>query len=415
MKRASLAISMMIGLLSLSACHEESQLQQEINDQIPSQSSHLRSAVTQADWTPGSISSIVPLDQLEDLGGQPTEKEVWKSNNPEIFRGTGWLMQNSRTDATRGGAPTPLSGTFPIYLFHINQSGSQKYVHILVTNPNNSAITVSGKGSMYTNSEKPLLGAGTGQSFHVAKDWLNNTPRYSFSNVNINKYKAYEIARLPVANNSMIDGRFEVTASAGAYVYTVVTSTGSLTDAINKSQSGPANGDIYSPNPNAYGREAGVYESSEWVGSTDISLPSSQSYIGFALNTSGKFAYNGVYQQDQNAPAVTRLSDSADKTYGNYGHRYDITLAMNNPNSTAKQVTLYFASNYTNSVNSPSFTYNGPLRMNGVVKNIYTTPTAPRQWLATWNIPAGANFNGKLDFYIPGLITTGQQLILQVN
>ncbi|MEH0152505.1 DUF3370 family protein [Limibacter armeniacum] len=414
MKKVTFVLTLVLSTLFLNACHQEEQLQQEINEQ-PDAQHNLRMAVSQSDWTAGSISGIVPQDQLEDLGGGLSGNKIWKSNNPEIFRGTGWLMQNSRTDATRGGAAYPVSGTIPVYLFHINQSGSQKYLHVLVTNPNASSITISGKGSMYTNSEKPLQGTGTGQSFHVAKDWLNNTPRTSFSNVTLNSYKAYEVAKLPVPNGNMIDGRFEITASAGAYVYTVVTSNGSLTDAINKSQGGPATGDIYSPNPNAYGREAGVYANSGWEGSTDITLPASQSYIGFALNTSSKFAFNGVYLQDQNAPSVVRLSDSAEKTYGNYGHQYDITLAMHNPNSTAKQVTLYFASNYTNSVNSPSFTYNGPLKMNGVVKNIYTTPTAPRQWLATWNVPAGGNFNGNLDFYIPGLITTGQQLILQVN
>ncbi|WP_246069992.1 DUF3370 family protein [Mangrovivirga cuniculi] len=152
-----------------------------------------------------------------------------------------------------------------------------------------------------------------------------------------------------------------------------------------------------------------------WSGSTNISLPSSTSYLGLALNTSSKFAVNGVFLQDQNATYVMKLSDSSEKTYGNYGHKYDITLAMYNPHSTSKQVTLYFGSNYTNSSNSPSFTYNGPLKMNGVIKNIYTTPTAPRQWLATWTVPANSPFNANLDFYVPGLITTGQQLILQVN
>ncbi|WP_246069991.1 hypothetical protein [Mangrovivirga cuniculi] len=137
-------------------------------------------------------------------------------------------MQNSRNDAQRGGAATPISGTFPVYLFHINKSGSQKYVHVLVTNPNSSSITISGKGSMYTNSEKPLYGSGTGQSYHVSRDWLDNTPRYSFTNVTLQPYKAYEVAKLPVAQGAMVDGRFEVTASAGAYVYTVVTSGGVL-------------------------------------------------------------------------------------------------------------------------------------------------------------------------------------------
>ncbi|REE01177.1 DUF3370 family protein [Marinoscillum furvescens] len=412
MKKPTIYLVFSVVLLVFSACEQEEVGQMPKFQEV---AGAVSSTIPASSWQSGSISSIVPPDELEDLGGQLEGTNIWKSNNPEIFRGTGWLMQNSRTDASRGGSATPMSGTFPIYLFHINKTGSQKYVHVLVTNPNSSTITISGKGSMYNNAEKPLTGSGTGQSFHVAKDWINNNPRTSFSNVSLGQYQAYEVAKLPVSNNGMIDGRFEVTASQGVYVYTVVTSGGSFTDAVNKSQGGPAAGDIYSPGTNAYGREAGVYDESVWKGTTNLPLPASTSHLGLALNTSSKFAVNGVYLQNQNADDVMRLSDSADKTYGNYGHKYDITLAFTNPHSTSKTVSVYFGSNYTNSVNTPSFTYNGPVLMNGVTKNVYTTPTSPRQWLATWTVPAGGAFNGNFDFYVPGLITTGQQLVLVVN
>ncbi|MFX9626908.1 hypothetical protein ABTU79_19940, partial [Acinetobacter baumannii] len=91
----------------------------------------------------------------------------------EIFTGTGWLMQTSRTDPTRGGSTYALKDTNNAYLFHINQSGSTKYLHLIVTNPNAFNINVIGKGSYYTNAEKPLSGKGTGQSYWVSKDWLN--------------------------------------------------------------------------------------------------------------------------------------------------------------------------------------------------------------------------------------------------
>ncbi len=211
----------------------------------------------------------------------------------------------------------------------------------------------------------------------------------------------------------MVDGRFELTASAGAYVYTVVTSTGSLTDAINATQGSPAAGDIAQPGTNAYGREAGVYSHSIWAGTTNIDVPAAPAHLGLALNTSNKFAVNGVFLQDQTAGALMKLSDSAPRTYGNYGHKYDVTLALRNPSSSARTVRLSLASNYTSSTNSPSFTYNGPILLNGTQKTIYTTPTAPKQWLATWTIPAGSNFNGRVTFFVPGLITIGQQLILE--
>ncbi|WP_459641460.1 hypothetical protein, partial [Flavobacterium sp. CGRL2] len=203
---------------------------------------------------------------------------------------------NARVDSSRGGSSNPLSGTFGVYLFHINQSGSVKYLHVLVSNPQTSALTISGKGSTYTNSEKPLNGSATGQSYFVSKDWLQNTPRTTFNNVTINPSKVYEVYRATLANNNMVDGSYEITASQGVYVYTVVTSTGSINDAVNATQTAAA-GDIYTESTNTYGREAGIYTESGWSGTTDIDLPTGPAYMGLCLNTSSKFAVGGTYLQ----------------------------------------------------------------------------------------------------------------------
>lgn len=370
-------------------------------------------SLVSSDWTSGTLStSIVPPQELKHLSGNLSEKPIWKSNNPEIIRGNGWLMQNARVDSNRGGSSNPLSGTFGIYLFHINQSGSTKYLHVLVSNPQTTALTISGKGSTYTNAEKPLNGSATGQSYFVSKDWLQDTPRTTFSNVTINPSKVYEVYRATLSNNNMVDGSYEITASQGVYVYTVVTSTGNINDAVTATQTAAA-GDIYTEGTNAYGREAGIYTQSGWSGTTDIDLPSEPSYMGLCLNTSSKFAVGGVYLQNQNAPYSYKLNGASQNTYGNYGHKYTLTLKLNNPNSTAKNVSLTFASNFTSGTNSPSFTFNGPLYLNGALKNIYITPTQPAQNLATWSIPANSFFNATITFYVPGLITTGQQLILK--
>ncbi|TDO97000.1 DUF3370 family protein [Flavobacterium sp. 245] len=370
-------------------------------------------ALTATDWTSGSLSTaIVPVNNLKHLEGDLSGTPIWKSNNPEVIKGNGWLMQNARTDSTRGGSSNPLSGTFGIYLFHINKSNATKYLHVLISNPQSTAVTVSGKGSIYTNNEKPLNGIGTGQSYFVSKDRLLNTPRTTFNNVSINSFKVYEVYKTQLLDGNMVDGSYEVTASQGVYVYTVVTSSGSLTDAVNATQT-PASGDIYTESTNAYGREAGIYSASGWMGSTPITLPTGPAYMGLCLNTSSKFATNGIYLQNQNAPYLYKLNGASQNTYGNYGHKYSITLQLTNPNSSAKTVSLSFASNFTSTTNSPSFTYNGPIYLNGTLKNIYTTPTQPKQTLSTWNIPANSNFNATISFYVPGLITTGQQLILE--
>lgn len=369
-------------------------------------------------WTLGLLYSgsdptqlILPNAQLLSLNVNKGGNKIYKCNNPEIFTSTGWLMQNSHTDATLGGQSYPLTGNNTVYFFHINQSGSTKYFHLLVTNPNSAAITVSSKGSYYTNSEKPLTGIGTGQSYFVAKDWLNNTLRQpQTGNTSLNQYQAKEIFHSQVNNNAMIDGRFEINTSANAYYYTVITSTGNLTDAINTSQGSPAAGTFYTESTNAYGREAGIYNSSEVSSENDVYIPNQAAHIGFALNTSNKFS---ATLEDQTAAKLMSLTGASSKTYGNYGHKYNIILHLHNNNSSSKTVKLYFGSNSVNAAQSNA-TWNGAIQLNGSVVDVYTKLNAPRQQLSTWTIPPGL-FNATINFYVPGLITANQQLIFEVN
>jgi hypothetical protein len=337
--------------------------------------------------------------------------KFWKSNNPEIFNGTGWLMQNSRSDAVRGGVANPLTGCTQAYFFHINQSGGAATIHLLASNPQTGSVTVSAKGSAYNNATKPLTGKGTGQSYFVAKDWRDGTFQTNFSNRTVNASQATEIAKLSMAQNNMGDGRFEVCASAGVYLYTVVTTTGTTNDAINKSQGAPAAGEIHSTSPSTFGREGGVYQASTVTGLTNIVLPASNGQtLGLAYNTTAK--YNSLLQEHTSA-FDTRLSDSADRTYGNYGHKYDTTLRLFNTNSTARNVRISFASSYTAATNTPSFTFSTPASFNGVNLDLWTTPTQPRQLIGTYAVAANSHFDARLVLYIAGLGVTNQQLIVE--
>jgi hypothetical protein len=81
------------------------------------------SPIMESDWTIAPLStSVVPLDRLRPLTGNPKGNPIWKSNNPELIDGDGWLMQSDRRCETRGGSAFPLAGTFNIYLFHVNKS-----------------------------------------------------------------------------------------------------------------------------------------------------------------------------------------------------------------------------------------------------------------------------------------------------
>jgi hypothetical protein len=417
-------LSSLLLLCVLSSCRKAysplSQQSSSSTKDIPSQDASAASARTIAstEWTAGALpvttnpsQQVLPATQLKPLGVTLSGNKSYKSNNPEIFRGNGWLMQNSRTDATRGGSAYALSGTNTVYLFHINQSGATKYLHLLVTNPNAGSITVSSKGSYYTNAEKPLTGSATGQSYFVAKDWLNGTLRQpQTANTTLAQFGAKEIFKLQMNNSNMIDGRFEVTTSGGAYYYTVVTSNGSTTDAINASQASFAAGDYYTESTNTYGREAGVYAFSNVSADNDLVIPASASHIGFALNTSSKFSSS---LENQVASSLMTMSGASSKTYGNYGHKYSVTFRLQNNNSVTKTVKLYFASNSVDATKSNA-TWNGPIKMNGSVVNVYTRLNAPRQQLSTWSVPPGL-FNVTLEFYVPGLITANQQLIFETN
>jgi Protein of unknown function (DUF3370) len=342
------------------------------------------------------------------FGGYP----IWKSNNPEIFRGPGWLMQNARVDGSRGGSSSPLSGCHNAYLFHINQRGAAATLHLIASNPNNATITVSAKGSIYTNAQKPLTGQATGQSYAVSKDWINGSFGTNFTGRSLAAYTATEIVKLAMNDRNMIDGRFEVCASSPIYLYSVVTTTGSTTDAINLSQGAPAAGDIKSEGTNAYGREAGVFSKSLVAGTTTVALPASGNvHAGFSFNTSSKFNAN---LQEQTVPASYRLADSTSRSYGNYGHKFDVTLRLQNGNSTAKTVRVSFASSFTNTVNTPSFTFNSAATLNGAALTLWTTPTQPRQVLGTYTVPAGGSSDVRLATFIAGLGVSNQQLVVEV-
>ncbi|MEV4411838.1 hypothetical protein [Catellatospora sp. NPDC049609] len=47
------------------------------------------------------------------------------------------------------------------------------------------------------------------------------------------------------------------------------------------------------------------------------------------------------------------------------------------------------------------------------VQTLYTRPTVPLDQIGTYAVGAGASRTLTLTFYVPGLITAGQQLLLE--
>jgi hypothetical protein len=420
MKKTLTALSLAAVVLCV-ACNKNNSLLQPpliAQDDLP-----MPSAGSVISWITGTLPAtsanpanlIVPNSGLCNLSVTKAGSPIYVSNNPEIYTGNGWLMQNARTDASRGGRKFPLKGSHVLYLFHINQSGGTRFMHVLASNPRPNAISVAYKGACYTNASKPLTGSGTGPCYAVAKDWLNHKAPTSPTALPINgntgsfpQFGVRELFKIQMNSLNMVDGRFEVNASDSAIYYVVVTSTGNLTDAITASQGTFASGPYFPEVTNDFGREAGVYATNEVTATNNITLPASASYIGFSLNTTNKF----FPVENQTSPALMTMSQAASQSYGNYGHYYRVVCNITNSGTTSRNVKMYFASNVTGT--GSNATWNGPVRNNGTVFDVYTTLSNPRQQLASWTINPGT-FVHTLEFFVPGLITTNQQIIYQVN
>ncbi len=397
-----------IFLVSIYSCKKATKTTPEIDNSV----------VEPTNWTLGTLPVtaeptllVIPNAKLMPINVVLGGPQIFKSNNPEIFTGDGVLMQNARTDALRGGLSYPLSGNNVIYLFHINQSGAAKFYHLMVSNPGTSAITYTSKGSFYNNSEKPLTGAATGQSYFVAKDWLNNTLRQpQTAAISLNPGETKEIFKLQTNISNMIDARFEVNTSGNAYYYTVVTTTGNLADAITATAGVAAPGTYLTEGTNAYGREAGIYQFSDVTAVNDVPIPNKPAYIGYALNTSNKFV---PAIENQTAPKLMSYTGSSAFTYGNYGHKYSVKFRLLNKNTGTKTVKFYMASNTTNATQSNA-TWNSAIKLNNDIIDVYVKLNDPRQLLRTFTVPTG-QFDVNLEFYIPGLISANQQLIFETN
>jgi hypothetical protein len=396
----------------LAACSEEPAIPETTQ---PPTSPGASSPIYESDFTAGSLgsNSKVADNDLHKpttyIGGKP----IYVSNNPEIFKGEGWLMNNAgKACSGRNSTAYPVSGTFNLYLFHINKTGRKAYLHVLVSNPNASTdITVQSKGSIYTNNDYPLTGAGTGPSFKVSENWLSGGPyNKSTASANIAPYKVREIAKVPMSSSNMIDGLLEVSTSNNAYVYVVITYDGSTSRAINLSQTTCAPGDYKTESANTYGREAGVYKASKIYGRIDATIPNYAAYAGFCLNTTAKFNSNLA---EQTATAYSVLQGSSSRTYGNYGHLIEYGINLKNESSTGRYVKISIASN-SYDPDKTNATYNGPMDFNASRKTVYLKLDDPKQDLGTVYVPAGTTKGFPLKLYVPGLITANSQLILQV-
>jgi len=361
-------------------------------------------------WLPGLAPARLMGPDLHPLPGGLEGPPIWVSNNPEQFTGNGWLFQHARADATRGGESLPMA-EFVAYVFNLNGTGGARTLHLIATNPQAETVTLSARGSIYVNDGAHPIGQGTGPSVQVARDWLAGAGNIEVQDLEIAPSQGVQIGSIGVQSSGMLDGRVQIEASGGIYLYSVVTNSGNVNDAINATQESPAPGLIVEPGPNEFGRMAGVYSNARWASTVHADVPEGPAHVGVAFNTNDKFALDGATLHDQTAPASMRLADSSEKSYGNYGMSYAVTLNL--CSEAPRTVRIGFASNFTSEGDSPTFTWNGPIEVDGAVVDVYTRPTDPQQDLTTVSLPGGDCQDVALRLLVPGLITAGQQIILE--
>lgn len=360
-------------------------------------------------WSRGLAPQRVLGPDLVDLPGGLEGDPLWVSNNPERVFGPGWLMQHARVDAQRGGSALGLTALVA-YMFHLNASGAPLVFHLIATNPGEADVDLEAHGSLYDNARFPIT-PGQGPSVAVAEDALTGKGSVD-TTVVVSPGQGVELASIDLAPGGILDGRVRIEASGELYVYMVATASGSTDEAINRSQGEPAPGEILQPGPNAFGRMAGVYANARWAGAFEVDVPAAPAHVGLALNTTDKFQLDGATLQSQSAPAIVNLSDSSDESFGNYGMAYDLVLRLC-ADEGARTVALRFGSNFVADDDTPSFTWAGPVRLLGELVDVLTTPTAPSMELGEQTIAARSCVDVDLSFVVPGLITGGQQLVLE--
>lgn len=360
-------------------------------------------------WIAGPLvfSPLPPRSEQLPLPGGGQGDPVFTSNNPEIFQGDGLLFGTGRASPARGGARFAMS-RFGVYLHHINQSGSMKFVSLIVTNPNAAAVTVSARGSGYNQTETGGLGLGSSPDFRVSDEWIQSRPTTAITNMALAPSRPLLIWQKSVNNNAEIDGRFSIDASGPVLAYLVVTSTADLNEVVRQSLL-DAPGIIARSGtpPPPFGREAGVYEFDTWRGSIAVDVPTTptRARLGWMVNT----ATGSGHAQVQAFRALVSYDDSAREAVGMYGNVYDLDVTLRCParGGASCRVRLVFLSHLTAMI---SRYWDGVALVDGARTVIRHTPASPSTTLGEYTLASGASRAVRFRAMVPGLTSIPQAL-----
>ncbi|MCU0436478.1 MAG: hypothetical protein MUC49_01085 [Raineya sp.] len=413
-----------------------------------------------------AANAVIPIADLKATGGSLTGNSILVDNMPEIIESEGWLMAPPQTN----GNKQAVTGDTEYYTFHYNKTGVAGYYVLLASNPQrDQAITINSQGVLLAKDDVGVFTFPNTdyviekESYEVADRFINNNFNVNTGNISIpflgsGQSNAKVLAYRKVGNGNGIDGRFKMKITGQAYIYSVfviqksgetidkmlqraiqmaTTDTGSMADVAKR-----ANGEwldkfgyivetFVGNTPTGtpagrYGRECGLYQKSGWLINNDITLPATKGFLGFCMVNDRKTVN---YPEDQTAPntALTPVDarrypiikdfSNATRSYGNYGHYYDVTLKFINTQARTRNMALSFAFN-TPDASKQNARFVGPMKVKVGTNNETTVPVMvrlnePRKTLANFTVGANNSQTVKIRFYVPGLITAGNQLIVE--
>jgi hypothetical protein len=416
--------------------------------------------------TTGTLASgaVIPIADLKATGGNLVGNPILVDNMPEIIESEGWLMAPPQIN----GNKQAVSGDMEYYTFHYNKTEVAGYYVLLASNPQrDKAITINAQGVLLAKDD---VGVFTFPNYVIEKESYEVADRFINNNFNVNtgdisipflgsgQSNAKVLTYRKVGNGNGIDGRFKMKITGQAFIYSVfviqkpgetidkmlqraiqmaTTDTGSTADIAKRAdgewldkfgyivETFSGNTPVGTP-AGRYGRECGLYQKSGWQINNDITLPATKGFLGFCMVNDRKTVN---YPEDQTSPntALTPVDvrrypliknfSNATRSYGNYGHYYDITFKIINTQARSRNVALSFAFNSPDA-SKPNARFVGAMKVK-VGNNAETTVPVmvrlndPRKSLANFTVGASISQTVKIRFYVPGLITAGNQLIIE--
>jgi hypothetical protein len=447
-------------LLLICSCQNEALLPLS-NQKTDAISERLSFSEASFPFTSGILEAnqVIPASDLLPTGGLPGGNAILADNSPEIIYSEGWVFAPPRINNVRQS----VTGEKEFYTFHYNKmkvGGVEKnaFYVLLATNPNSTPVTASLRGSILTKTDAGGFNFSNPpyffekEGFEVSKRFLEGDHNYVTSNVSIPPSGAGNFKILAykyVAQGDGVDGRFTLNFSNNVFVYAVMVSinqgesvatilnravnlatTDNFTASnVNKRADGEwkYNNDWILERPDEYGRQSGLYRNSKWEVNQTITLPQGPGYLGMCLISDKKF---NAFSEDQTSekialvPADTRRYsnmgslENASRTYGNYGYLYDMTYTVVNNEAITRNVKLSMACTVTDA-NAPNARYVGYVKVKDgysdeVPVNCIVRLNDPKFTLLNFTCAPNSSKIIKLRFYVPGLITAGNGLILEV-